>query len=79
MERLVLVIERLLMLSVYNLYIVAVFMSILSNIKKYDKNRAEDSLWYHFSRYFIIAFQLTILFGLLINLWVNLRSLYFIQ
>ena len=78
MERLVLVIERLLMLSVYNLYIVAVFMSILSNIKKYDKNRAEDSLWYLFSRYFIIAFHLTILFGLLINLWVNLRSLYFI-
>ncbi len=77
MDRFMTLIETVMKLTVYNMFVAAVLLGLIKDLKNYDYDKGSDSLMYHISRLALIGFDLTVLFGLLINIWVNLRSMYY--
>ena len=77
MDRLLTLIETVMKLTILNMFVVHVLLRFIKDLKSYDDDKGDDSLLYHMSRLVIIGFDLTVLFALLINIWVNFRSMYY--
>lgn len=77
MDKLLTLIETVMKLTILNMFVAHVFLRFIKDLKSYDYDKGDDSLLYHLSRVFIIGFDLTVLFALLINIWVNFRSMYY--
>lgn len=77
MDKLLALIKTVTMLTIYDMFIAAVLLGLIKDLRDYDYEKGSKSLLYHISRLAIIGFDLTVLFALLINLWVNMRSMYY--
>lgn len=77
MDRLITLIETVIKLTILNMFVAHVFLGLIKDLKSYDYDKGNDSLLYHLSRLIIIGFDLTVLFAILINIWVNFRSMYY--
>ena len=77
MDRLLTLIETVMKLTILSMFVVHVLLRFIKDLKSYDDDKGDDSLLYHMSRLVIIGFDLTVLFALLINIWVNFRSMYY--
>lgn len=77
MDKLLALIKTVTMLTIYNMFIAAVLLGLIKDLRDYDYEKGSDSLFYHISRLALIGFDLTVLFALLINIWVGVRSMYY--
>lgn len=77
MDKLLTLIETVIKLTILNMFVASVLLGLIKDLRDYDYDKGSDSLMYHISRLALIGFDLTVLFGLLINIWVNLRSMYY--
>lgn len=77
MDRLLTLIETVAKLTILNMFVVHVLLGLIKDLKSYDYEKGSDSLLYHISRLIIIGFDLTVLFAILINIWVYFRSMYY--
>ena len=77
MDRLLTLIETVVKLTILNMFVVHVLLGLIKDLKNYDYEKGSDSLLYHISRLIIIGFDLTVLFAILINIWVYFRSMYY--
>ena len=59
------------------MFVASVLLGLIKDLKNYDYDKGSDSLLYHISRLIIIGFDLTVLFAILINIWVYFRSMYY--
>lgn len=77
MDRFMTLVETTIKLTVINMFVASVLLGLIKDLKNYDYDKGSDSLLYHISRLIIIGFDLTVLFAILINIWVYFRSMYY--
>ena len=77
MDKLLTLIETVIKLTILNMFVASVLLGLIKDLKDYDYEKGSDSLLYHISRLALIGFDLTVLFALLINIWVGVRSMYY--
>ena len=77
MDKFVTLIETVIKLTILNMFVASVLLGLIKDLKDYDYEKGSDSLLYHISRLVLIGFDLTVLFALLINIWVGVRSMYY--
>lgn len=77
MDRFVTLIKTVIKLTILNMFVASVLLGLIKDLKNYDYEKGSDSLLYHISRLIIIGFDLTVLFAILINIWVYFRSMYY--
>lgn len=78
MDRFMTLVETTIKLTVINMFVASVLLGLIKDLKNYDYDKGSDSLMYHLSRLALIGFDLTVLFAILINIWVYLRSMYYL-
>ena len=77
MDRFMTLVETVIKLTILNMFVASVLLGLIKDLKNYDYDKGSDSLLYHISRLVIIGFDLTVLFAILINIWVYFRSMYY--
>lgn len=77
MDRFMTLVETVIKLTILNMFVASVLLGLIKDLKNYDYDKGSDSLLYHISRLIIIGFDLTVLFAILINIWVYFRSMYY--
>lgn len=77
MDKFMTLVETVIKLTILNMFVAAVLLGLIKDLKNYDYDKGSDSLLYHISRLIIIGFDLTVLFAILINIWVYFRSMYY--
>ena len=78
MDRFMTLVETAIKLTVITMFVASVLLGLIKDLKNYDYDKGSDSLMYHLSRLALIGFDLTVLFAILINIWVYLRSMYYL-
>ena len=78
MDRFMTLVETTIKLTVINMFVASVLLGLIKDLKNYDYDKGSDSLMYHLSRLALIGFDLTVLFAILINIWVYLSSMYYL-
>ena len=78
MDRFMTLVETVIKLTILNMFVASVLLGLIKDLKSYDYDKGSDSLMYHLSRLALIGFDLTVLFAILINIWVYLRSMYYL-
>ena len=77
MDKFMTLVETVIKLTILNMFVASVLLGLIKDLKNYDYDKGSDSLLYHISRLIIIGFDLTVLFAILINIWVYFRSMYY--
>ena len=77
MDRFMTLVETVIKLTILNMFVASVLLGLIKDLKNYDYDKGSDNLLYHISRLIIIGFDLTVLFAILINIWVYFRSMYY--
>ena len=77
MDRFMTLVETVIKLMILNMFVASVLLGLIKDLKNYDYDKGSDSLLYHISRLIIIGFDLTVLFAILINIWIYFRSMYY--
>ena len=77
MDKLLTLIESVIKLTILNMFVASVLLGLIKDLRDYDYEKGRDSLFYHISRLALIGFDLTVLFALLIDIWVGVRSMYY--